>query len=127
LIPYDTMRLAVGAAGTPPFLMKALEETVLQQNDGMVEINPATAGGLGLVEGAAAVLSTPRGRARVRVHLFDGIMPGLVAMPRGLGHSAFDRFLAGKGVNINDLIAPVEDPASGFEAGWGIRAQLTRA
>jgi anaerobic selenocysteine-containing dehydrogenase len=127
LIPYDTMRLAVGAAGTPPFLMKALEETVLQQNDGMVEINPATAGGLGLVEGAAAVLSTPRGRARVRVHLFDGIMPGLVAMPRGLGHSAFDRFLAGKGVNINDLIAPVEDPASGFEAGWGIRAQLAKA
>ncbi len=127
LIPYDTLRLSAGVVGSPPFLVKALEETVLLKNDGLVEINPATAGPLGLSEGAAAVLSTPRGRARVRVHLSDGIQPGLVAMPRGLGHTAYDRFLAGKGININDLIAPVEDPASGFEAGWGVRAQLTKA
>ncbi|MCU0559774.1 MAG: molybdopterin-dependent oxidoreductase [Desulfobacterales bacterium] len=127
LVPYDTLRLAVGAVGSPPFLMKTLEETVLQQDDVLVEINPSTAGGLGLVEGAAAMLSTPQGRARVRVHITDGIMPGLVAMPRGLGHTAHDKFLAGKGVNINDLIAPVEDPASGFEAGWGIRAKLAKA
>ncbi len=127
LIPYDTLRLSAGAVGSPPFLVKTLEETVLLKNDGLVEINPATAGPLGLSEGAGALLSTPRGRARVRVHLSDGIKPGLIAMPRGLGHTAYDRFLAGKGVNVNDLIAPVEDPASGFEAGWGVRAQLTRA
>jgi anaerobic selenocysteine-containing dehydrogenase len=127
LIPYDTLRLSVGAVGSPPFLVKALEETVLLKNDLLVEINPATAGPLGLAEGAGALLSTPHGRARVRVHLSDGIKPGLIAMPRGLGHTAYDPFLAGKGVNVNDLIAPVEDPASGFEAGWGVRAQLARA
>jgi anaerobic selenocysteine-containing dehydrogenase len=127
LIPYDTLRLAVGAVGSPPFLVKTLEETVLLKNDLLVEINPATAAPLGLVEGSGAVLSTPQGRARVRVHLSNGIKPGLIAMPRGLGHTAYDKFLAGKGVNFNDLIAPVEDPASGFEAGWGVRAQLSRA
>jgi anaerobic selenocysteine-containing dehydrogenase len=127
LIAYDTLRLSVGAVGSPPFLVKALEETVLFKNDLLVEINPATAGPLGLVEGAGALLSTPQGSARVRVHLSDGIKPGLIAMPRGLGHTAYDPFLAGKGVNVNDLIAPVEDPASGFEAGWGVRAKLSRA
>jgi anaerobic selenocysteine-containing dehydrogenase len=127
LIPYDTLRLASGPIGSPPFLVKALEETVLQQNTALVDVNPATAKDLGLSEGSAAVLSTPKGSARVKVHLFDGIMPGLVALPRGLGHTAYDKYLAGKGVNTNALISPVEDPGSGFEAGWGIRAHLTRA
>jgi hypothetical protein len=51
-------------------------------------------------------------------------MPGVVAMPRGLGHTAYDQFLANKGINVNRLIGPVEDPASGFDAAWGIRAEL---
>ncbi len=127
LIPYDTMRLASGPIGSPPFLVKTLEATALQQNTALVDVNPATATELGLSEGSAAVLSTPKGSARVKVHLFDGLMPGLVALPRGLGHTAYDAYLAGKGVNTNALISPVEDPGSGFEAGWGIRANLTRA
>jgi hypothetical protein len=51
-------------------------------------------------------------------------MPDLVAIPRGLGHTAFGRFLAEKGANANQLIGPVEDPASGLDAAWGIGAKL---
>jgi anaerobic selenocysteine-containing dehydrogenase len=127
LIPYDTLRLSSGTAGSPPFLVKSLEETILQKNDGCVEINPADAQKLGLADGVDAVLSTPKGSARVKVILSEGIMPGLVAMVRGLGHTAYDRFLAGKGININSLMGSVEDPGTGFEAAWGIRAQLTKA
>jgi anaerobic selenocysteine-containing dehydrogenase len=127
LIPFDTLRLAGGSVGAPPFLVKSLEETLLQKNDGFVEINPADAQKIGLADGAAAVLSTPKGSARVRVTLSEGIMPGLVAMVRGLGHTAYDRFLAGKGVNINSLMSSVEAPGTGFEAAWGVRAQLTKA
>ena len=127
LIPFDTLRLSSGTAGSPPFLVKSLEETILKKNDGCVEINPADAQKLGLADGADAVLSTPKGSARVKVILSEGIMPGLVAMVRGLGHTAYDRFLSGKGININSLMGSVEDPGTGFEAAWGIRAQLTKA
>jgi menaquinone reductase, molybdopterin-binding-like subunit len=48
-------------------------------------------------------------------------------MPRGLGHANPDRFLAGKGTNVNQLIGPMEDPASGLYAAWGIRAKLAKA
>ncbi len=51
-------------------------------------------------------------------------MLGMIAMPRGLGHTACDTYLAGKGVNVNQLIGPVEDPASGLDAAWGIGAKL---
>lgn len=127
LVPFDTLRLGGGTIGAPPFLVKALEETILKKNDGLVEINPADAQKLGLADGADAVLSTPKGTARVKVALSEGIMPGLVAMVRGLGHTAYDRFLAGKGVNINSLMSSVEAPGTGFEAAWGVRAQLTKA
>ena len=127
LIPYDSIRLASGFIGDPPFAIKTVEDTILKGNDVFIELNPETARKYGLREGQSALLSTFRGQAKVKVHLFDGIKPGIVALPRGLGHTAYDKFLAGKGINFNELIGPVEDPASGLDAAWGIRAQLGKA
>jgi anaerobic selenocysteine-containing dehydrogenase len=127
LVPYDSMRLSGDYVGSPPFLVKALEDTILKGNDVLVEVNPATAKKLGLSNGQYAKLSTPTGTGRVIVYFFDGIMPGVVAIPRGLGHTGENKFLAGKGVNYNALCAAVEDPATGLDAAWGIRAKLTKA
>jgi menaquinone reductase, molybdopterin-binding-like subunit len=127
LVPYDSNRLTTGAVGPAPFMMKSVEDTILTANSVRVEINPATAKELGLADGDAAVIAPPKGSAPVKVYLFDGIMPGLVAMVRGLGHSAYDKFLSGKGVNVNALMSPVEDPGTGLEAAWGVRAKLVKA
>jgi anaerobic selenocysteine-containing dehydrogenase len=127
LLPFDTMRLTSGYVASPPFLVKALEDTVLKGNDVLVEINPATAKPLGLSEGKTASLSTAKGSARVKVHLTHRIMPGVIAIPRGLGRTTDDRVLAGRGVNYNQLSSAVEDPASGHNAAWGIRAKLSKA
>lgn len=127
LMPYDSIRLANGAMGDPPFVMKSVDDTVLKGTDVFIEINPKTAGEHGLREGQRAMLSTPVGQAKVKVHLFDGIMPGLVALPRGLGHTAYDEYLAGKGINVNELMGPVEDPVSGLDAAWGVRVKLAKA
>jgi anaerobic selenocysteine-containing dehydrogenase len=124
LIPYDSMRLANATIGDPPFMVKTVSDTVLKQNDIFVEINPKTAESLGLSEGKTAVLSTPINKAKVKVHLYEGIMPGIIAMPTGLGHTGNDPYLDEKGVNFNKLVGPVEDPASGLNAAWGIRAKL---
>ena len=124
LIPYDTMRLANDYIGNPPFATKTLADTVLKGQTVFVEINPATARDMGLSEGTAARLTTPQGTAEVKIHLYDGIMPGLVALPRGLGHTAYDGYLAEKGVNSNAIIAPLKDPISGQNVAWGVRAAL---
>jgi anaerobic selenocysteine-containing dehydrogenase len=108
-------------------MIKALEDTVLKGSDVLVEINPATAKQFGLSEGRLTNLATPRGSAQVKIRFTQGIMPGVVALPRGLGHTTDDRFLAGRGVNYNQLSSPVDDPASGHNAAWGIRTKLTKA
>jgi anaerobic selenocysteine-containing dehydrogenase len=128
LVPYDSTRLTTAGAVAPaPFMMKSLEDTVLTHNLVRVEINPATAKDLGLADGDSAVLSTAKGTAPVKVYVFEGILPGLIAMVRGLGHTAYDTFVAGKGANTNALMSPVEDPGTGLESAWGVRAKLVRA
>lgn len=127
LIPYDSMRLANGFVGDPPFIIKTVEDTVLKKNDSFIEINPATAKDYDLEQGKYAIVSTPKGDAKVRVHLFEGIMPGVIAMPRGLGHKGDDKYLSGKGINVNELIGASEDPASGLDGAWGIRARVAKA
>ncbi len=127
LVPFDSMRLTSGYVNSPPFMIKALEDTILKGNDVLVEINPATAKPLGLSEGKTAKLTTPRGAAQVKIRFTQGIMPGIVAIPRGLGHTNDDRFIAGRGVNYNQLSSPVDDPASGHDAAWGIRTKLSKA
>lgn len=127
LVPYDMMRLASSGVGSPPFMVKTVSDAILKGKDILVEINPQTAGAAGLADGKYASLETPRGQARVKVHVSDGIQPGVIAMARGLGHTAFDKYLADKGVNVNSLMGPAIDPASGYDAAWGIRAKLARA
>ena len=127
LVPYDTMRLTSGYVASPPFLVKALEDTVLKGDDVLVEINPATAKPLGLSEGRIAGLTTVKGSALVKVHLTNRIMPNVIAIPRGLGRMIDDSILDDRGVNYNQLSSAVEDPASGHNAAWGIRAKLSKA
>ncbi|MGE0087478.1 MAG: menaquinone reductase molybdopterin-binding-like subunit QrcB [Desulfococcaceae bacterium] len=127
LLPIDSMRLASGPVADTPFLVKTVSDKMLSGKESVIEINPKTAAGLGLCEGKTALLTTPRGEAKVKVCLSQSVDAGIVAMPRGLGHGGPDEYIAGKGSNFNELIGPVEDPVSGLDAAWGIRAKLEKA
>jgi len=127
LIPYDSMRITNGPVGNPPFMTKTIDANVLKDQTCFVELNSKTARKMGFSEGDRVVITTPKGKAEVRLHLFEGIEPGVIAMPSGLGHVAYSKYLAGKGVNFNNLIGPMEDPMSGLNTAWGIRANITRA
>jgi len=127
LLPVDSMRLASGPVADTPFLIKTVSDKMLKGKNTVIEINPETAKKYGLKEGKAAVLSTPKGEAEVLVHLSQRVAADVVAMPRGLGHGGPDEYIAGKGCNFNELIGAVEDPVSGLDAAWGIRAKLAKA
>ncbi len=128
LVPLDNVRIAAGSIASSPFAIKTVSDTVLFGKDVLVEMNPETAREYKLSQGDLAVIETPKGKATVKVNLFEGIMPGVVAMVRGLGHAMDEnRYVGGKGVNINELMGPVMDAASGLDAVWGIRANISRA
>ncbi len=125
LVPVDKMRLAGGSMISSPFAVKTVPDTVLSGNYSVVEINPASAGAL--KDGDIAVLRTAMGTAKVKIGFNEGILPGVIGMPRGLGHAFKNPYVAGKGSNVNDLIGPVIEPGSGLDAAFGMKATLSKA
>jgi hypothetical protein len=55
----------------------------------------------------------------VRLHVFEGIRDGVVLIPLGFGHTAYDDFLGNKGVNANEVIEAKKDSVTGLPV-WGI-------
>jgi len=126
LMTYELITLVNDGIGNPPFMTKILDDTLLKKNDVFVEINPKTAKQYGLGEGDYAEIQSIKGKVRVRVHLFEGAMPGIVNIPLGLGHTAYDEYLKGKGVNPNEIISVVKEPVSDLALGWGTGIKLVK-
>jgi len=125
LIPIDNMRLTGTVPAVSPFALKTVSDKVLTGKEIVVEINPGTA--RGFQDGGDALLTTPVGKAMVKLNFNEGIMPGVIGMVRGLGHTFDNKFVSNKGVNVNDLIGPVIESGSGLDAAFGIKAKLSKA
>ena len=125
LIPIDNMRLINAGIAASPFAVKTISDKVLKGKDSVVDINPLTAGGL--KDGGAAMLTTSIGTARVMVNFNESIMPGVIGMVKGLGHTFDNKYVSNKGININDLIGPVIESGSGLDAAFGIKVKISKA
>jgi anaerobic selenocysteine-containing dehydrogenase len=126
LFPVSLINLASGWIGNPPFLNKALFDHQLKNDELFVQINPKTASQYGLRQGSRALVKSFEGELSVRINLFEGAFPGVVFIPLGLGHTAYDRYLKGKGVNPKEIIDLIMDPVTGEPIWWGTRVALVR-
>ena len=127
MVPYELINISDGRLPAPPYLNKTLFDNQLLKKDSFVEINPGTARRLNLKEGDMAFIVSRNGKAGVRIHLFEGAMPGIVYMPSGLGRRYNDGFADGKGINPNEIIDAGRDPLSGHPAWWNTRVKLIKA
>ena len=127
LMPYETMTITNGPVANPPFMTKLLFDFELKGDDSFVQINPKTAAEFELREGNRITLETERGTVKVRVHLSEAARPGVVFIPTGLGHTAFDSYIKGKGVNANEIIVAQQDRVTGLATWWGTRVKITKA
>jgi len=125
LIPIDNMRLINAGTAASPFAIKTVSDKVLNGSDIVIEMNPLTA--KGLKDKGFATLTTPMGKTRVMVNLNEGMMPGVIGMVEGLGHTFDNKYVSNKGVNVNALIGPVIESGSGLDAAFGIKAKISKA
>lgn len=126
LVSYSSPFITNGYLANPPFMTKLVPDTIIRGNDLLVDLHPQTAQSLSLAQGARATLKTARGEATVLVNITATAQPGVVYIPRGLGHKAYDEYIQGKGVNANSLMEVQLDPVSGMGTVWATRAQLRR-
>jgi anaerobic selenocysteine-containing dehydrogenase len=126
LIPIDHIRLPGDSPPPSPFAIKTVSDDILKGRDSFIDINPQSA--KGFKNDDYVLVKTSVGSAKVRINLNEAIMPGVIGMVRGLGHS-FDgnKYVSGKGVNINELIGTIIEAGSGLDAAAGIGATISRA
>jgi len=126
LVTYKPSFTAGGYLPNPPFMNKLIPNSVLKGADVFIELHPDTAAKLRFSQSELVSLQTTQGEATVRVNVSAAARPGVVYLPVGLGHKAYDDYVQNKGVNANSLMEVQLDPVSGMGYVWACRVQLRR-
>ena len=126
MVPYEMVNLASGSMPSPPFLYKTIFDHQLLGNASFAAINPRTASEHHLEQGDPIIIESAAGAVQVRANLSEGAMPGMIYMPMGFGHTAYDEFIRDKGANPNDVIHAGKDPLSGQPIWWATPVKIIK-
>jgi len=92
------------------------------------EVHAETAAAAGVLDGEAMRIDSPAGSIVVRARIATEILPGVVRVPRGGGHTAFGRFAQGWGANPMEIVGGGSlDRLSGVASHSGARVAIRRA
>lgn len=127
IAPFTRLALGTAESGIPPYAAGIMAESELQGGELIVRINGRTARRLKLANGQRVSLSAAGGggaapaRLNACLAIFEGIMDDVIGLPLGGGHTAFDEFSQGQGVNGLDLysLLPQERGKDGEDGGTG--------
>jgi anaerobic selenocysteine-containing dehydrogenase len=110
-LPYSSNQFLDGSVAHLPWLQEMPDPLTSAMWSSWIEINPTTAGKLGIAQGDVVDVRSAHGTVRTAAYLSPGIAPDVLAMPAGQGHTTFTRYASGRGANPVDLLAPmtVED------------------
>jgi anaerobic selenocysteine-containing dehydrogenase len=125
-LPYPSNQFLDGSLAHLPWLQEMPDPLTSAMWSSWVEINPATAAKLGIVQGDVVDVTSPHGTVRTAAYLSPGIAPDLLAMPAGQGHTTFTRYASGRGANPVDLLAPVTEQSTGAVAWAATRVKIAR-
>jgi molybdopterin-containing oxidoreductase family iron-sulfur binding subunit len=92
-----------------------------------IELNPATAAKIGVIEGDLITVKSPHGSITGPAFPFPGIRPDVVAVPVGYGHTKYGKLADGVGANAMDLLGTTTDEASGALAFRSQKVSISKA
>jgi anaerobic selenocysteine-containing dehydrogenase len=124
LHPYVSNVFHDGQGANLPWMQELPDPLTSVVYGSWVELNPTTASQLGLAEGDVVEVESPQGRVAAPVYVYPAIMPGVVAMPIGQGHSEYGRYAKNRGANPIEILSPQIEPVTGGLAWSATRVRL---
>ena len=125
-LPYPSPAFLDGSLAHLPWLQEMPDPLTSAMWSQWVEINPTTAGRLGVRDGDVVEVASAHGAVRAPAVITPGLAPDIIAMPVGQGHQMFTRFASGRGENPVALLAPIAETATGALAWAATRVRATR-
>ncbi len=113
LIPSVSASIRDGRNANEPWLQESPDPLTTIVWDSWVEIHPATAAKLGIVEGDIVEIASKSGSIKTQAYLFPGIHPDAVSVPVGYGHEAMGRYARNVGANVFGILDAVYDNETG--------------
>jgi anaerobic selenocysteine-containing dehydrogenase len=105
LYPFMSPLMGDGSGANKPWLQETPDPTTTVMWNSWVEINPKTAGELGLKFDDVIRIISPFGEIEAIVYLYPAIKPDTLAIPFGQGHTAYGRYAEGRGANPAHLFS----------------------
>jgi len=120
LAPIVILGIGTPQTSIPPFATKIIAPYQLSGKYSVAQMNSATAAKLKISDGEMFRMVASNSQTFMAVaSIFEGITPDTVSLIAGLGHTAFDEFSRGKGVNIAKLSCISKEPGTGLPV-WGV-------
>jgi molybdopterin-containing oxidoreductase family iron-sulfur binding subunit len=91
------------------------------------EIHPETAASHQVKDNDWIIVHSAVGTLRVQARVTEGIVPNVIAIPFGLGHTSLGRYAKGHGVNPNTVMRNLHDMLSGNPALQATKVRITHA
>ncbi len=124
---YKTMTHAEGRGANQPHLQEAFGVQFDRSWEPWVEIHPDDAHALGVEDDDYVWLRSPAGKVRVKAVLHDGTHRATVNVPFEYGHTAYGRWAAGRGENVNPLVRAAQVSLAGGAAWYDARVAISKA
>ncbi|TVM19724.1 molybdopterin oxidoreductase [Oceanidesulfovibrio indonesiensis] len=127
LCPVMKLNFGTANCGIPPFNLNTIRGDELDSDYLYAHLNASTAKSKGVAQGDVVRISSAAGTVMAKVNIFEGVMDGVVAIPKNFGHTAFDEFTRGKGDNVSALFAVASEPGTQASVWTGQAVELKRA
>ncbi|HSG29367.1 MAG TPA: molybdopterin dinucleotide binding domain-containing protein, partial [Candidatus Krumholzibacterium sp.] len=127
LVTFQVLPNRDGEGAYLPMMQEMFGYAVHSPWQTWVEIHPETAAAAGISKGDWVWVESSVGSVRVKAVITPGIMPEVVAIPFGLGHTSGGRYAKGHGVNPNSIIRNLYDMVSGKPATEATKVKISRA
>lgn len=114
LVLFEPLPIAGGTGAELPFLQGILDPGHEERWATWVEIHAESATALGVRDQDWVRVQSAEGAVTVRARVTGRVVPGVGAIPVGLGKLGGGRWARGVGANPLRLLAPARDPLSGL-------------
>ena len=126
LAPYTLLNVGTANQATTPNAPCTISNNQLVGDYMVVMMASATAKKLGVEVGSKVKLSGGNGECEALVQIFEGVLPGVVAAPLGMGHTVGDEFSKGKGDNVYKILTVSSEAATGASTWAGSTVNIAK-
>jgi len=126
LAPYTMLNVGTANRATTPNAPCTISNNQLIGDNMVVMMASATAKKLGVDVGSKVKLSGGNGECVALVQIYEGVLPGVVAAPLGMGHTVGDEFSKGKGDNVYKILTVSSEAATGTSTWAGSTVNIAK-